>query len=464
MGIGGTAMGAVAGACADSGLDVVGSDENVYPPMSDFLAGKGIRYYNGFSAENLQAEKPDVVVVGNAMSRGNLELEHALNARMNIISLSELVRREFIKKHNSVVVTGTHGKTTTSSMCAWMLDSAELATGFLVGAITGNFGIGCRAVPAESGYFVSEGDEYDTAFFDKRSKFLWYRPDVAIINNIEFDHADIFSSLDDICKSFKHFIRLIPANGLLIANADDPVVMDVCSTVYSEIQTFGFSGKAYWRAVDVDYAESETRFTVLKEGKVLSRFVSSMAGEHNLRNMLATIAVAFRAGLNNDQIQHGLHTYQPPKRRMEVLCEWNGATVVDDFAHHPTAIAVTLDAIAQRYPQRRIIAVFEPRSNTTTRNFFQQQLSECFDAADVVVVGAVNRPERYAVHERLNVTQLEESLQQRGKRTFFIREYSSSWGEEVFAYLQSNVQANDVVVLLSNGDIGGLRKLLATSS
>lgn len=465
LGIGGTAMGAVAGACVDIGITVSGSDSAVYPPMSDFLRDKGILYYDGYAEEHINAFQPDAVIVGNAMSRGNVELEYALEKRLPLLSLPELVKSEFIRRYTSVVIAGTHGKTTTSSLAAWVLYAAGKPTGFLIGAITGNFGLGCRALPQsnEEGYFVSEGDEYDSAFFDKRSKFLSYRPDIAVINNIEFDHADIFSSLEDIKKSFRLFARLVPRNGVIIANADDGNVSDVLKSAVSPVESFGFSSSSFWRAVDIHYDEKETHFTVLRKGFIFGRFSTRLAGEHNVRNTLAIIAVAHHAGISAELIQQALQSFVLPKRRLEEIATWKGATVVDDFAHHPTAIHLTLRAAAQRYPQRRIIACFEPRSNTTTRSFFQNDFANCFDDADVVVLGRVNRPERYPPNERLDTQRLAEDLTARGKQVFLTPQdepQGDDWGLVVASFLSDIVQEGDVLMLLSNGDFGGLRNLL----
>ncbi len=464
IGIGGTAMGAVAGACVEAGFIVGGSDAQVYPPMSDFLHAKGIHYTDGFQENSITYFSPDIVVVGNAISRGNPELEAALDNRFTLVSMSELIRNEFIQQHTSIVITGTHGKTSTSSLAAWMFASAQKPTGFLIGAITGNFGLGCRPVPNnEQGYFISEGDEYDTAYFDKRSKFMLYRPDIAIINNIEFDHADIFSSLAEIKRSFRLFARLVPRNGVIIANGEDSNVADIISTVFATVETFGLDSSCYWRAVDIHYGETETYFTVLKNGLIFSRFTSPLAGEYNIRNTLAVIAAAHREGITKEQIQEALTTFKLPKRRLEEIASWNGATVVDDFAHHPTAIAVTLKAVTQRYPNRRIIACFEPRSNTTTRSFFQNELARCFDDADIICIGAPNRPERYSESDRLNTDKLAHELQSQGKKVFAIsteQAQTGSWGNDMLDFLQKTVQPNDVIVLLSNGDFNGLRSSL----
>ncbi|MBL7999104.1 MAG: UDP-N-acetylmuramate--alanine ligase [Candidatus Kapabacteria bacterium] len=468
LGIGGTAMGAVAGACADAGFEVFGSDSAVYPPMSDFLASKRIIYFDGYSEANLVATQPDAVIVGNAMSRGNVELEAALDARMTLVSMPELVRSVFIQKHTSVVIAGTHGKTTTSSIAAWLLANAGLPTGFLIGAITGNFGIGCRAVPDSSnGFFVSEGDEYDTAFFDKRSKFLSYRPDIAVINNIEFDHADIFQSLDDIKKSFRLFSRLVPHNGLIVANGDDENVRSILQNPFTNVEYFGIDSDADWKATSIHYGSSETSVEILYKQQPYMTLRTQLSGKHNVLNALACVAVAHRAGLSSQQIQDGFDTFILPKRRLEEIAVWHSATVVDDFAHHPTAIAVTIGAAKQRYPGKRIIVCFEPRSNTTTRNIFQHELENCFDAADEVVFGLVNRPERYPANERLDTDILKAAIEQKGIPCFVVgQEHAGNpqWGGVVAKHLSALLTPNDVLLLCSNGDFGGLRSIIRNES
>jgi UDP-N-acetylmuramate: L-alanyl-gamma-D-glutamyl-meso-diaminopimelate ligase len=467
IGIGGTAMGAVAVSAKQAGFKVIGSDTKVYPPMSIFLDEHNIPYFDGFNDKNIVESKPDMVVIGNAISRGNVELEYVLEQRIPYISMSEFVRNEFIKRHTSVVITGTHGKTTTSSLASWVLANAGLPTGFMIGAVTGNFGVGSRPVALDSdtgGFFVTEGDEYDTCFFDKRSKFMLYRPNIAVVNNIEFDHADIFHSLDEIKQSFKYFIRLVPRNGVIIANAQDKNVSDILPSAVSPIERFGLSDRTDkttdWIGTISKSTPSETVFNVTYKGNEYGTFSIGLAGEYNVMNCLSVIAVAHHCGLSLSQIQSGFSSFVLPKRRLEKIAVWNGVDVIDDFAHHPTAISATLGGLRQRYPNNRIIACFEPRSNTTTRAYFQHELTECFGMADVVVLGCVNRPERYAEDDRLDRDKLAQELNKQGKETFVVDQQHSisNWGDDVFKYLQTTIKDNDVIILLSNGDIGGLRK------
>ncbi|HHE31556.1 MAG TPA: UDP-N-acetylmuramate:L-alanyl-gamma-D-glutamyl-meso-diaminopimelate ligase [Chlorobaculum parvum] len=463
IGIGGSAMASGAVALSHMGHAVTGSDMQLYPPMSTYLENHNIRYFNGFSAENLKSASPDLVVVGNAISRGNPDLEYALDTHMELISMPELVRHELIGRHTSIVVAGTHGKTTTTSLAAWLLEAGGLLPGFLIGGIPENFGDGCRPSGlSEPGFFVTEGDEYDSAFFDKRSKFLHYRPDIAIINNVEFDHADIFDSLNDIKKSFRLLVNLVPSNGLLIVNADDPNSMEVAAKAFCRMETFGLNDDADWTATDITTDAESTVFTVLHNGEAMGRVSVPLFGNYNVMNALAATAAAVRAGVSLESITKGLATFKRPKRRMELVGDYaDGITLIEDFAHHPTAVRLTLGAIAKHYPGRRIVACFEPRSNTTTRNIFQHELAECFDDASFVVLGRVNRPDRYAPDERLDAKQLYRELKARGKRVFAAGD--GDYPNDIVRFIEAEQQPGDVVVLLSNGSFNGLKALLMES-
>jgi UDP-N-acetylmuramate: L-alanyl-gamma-D-glutamyl-meso-diaminopimelate ligase len=462
IGIGGTAMASVAVALSHMGHAITGSDTQLYPPMSTFLEEHNIRYFNGFSEKNLEGTSPDLVVVGNAVSRGNPDLEYALDRRMELISMPDLVRRKLIARNTSIVVAGTHGKTSTTSLAAWLLESGGLEPGFLIGGIPENFGVGCRPSGlVEQGYFVTEGDEYDSAFFDKRSKFLLYRPDIAIVNNVEFDHADIFSSLDEIKRSFRLFVNLVPGSGLLLVNGDDPDSLEVSSKAFCRVERFSLAGYADWGASDIATEPEGTTFTLLRSGEALGRVFVPLFGNYNVMNTLAATAAAMHAGVSFDAVVRGLASFRRPKRRMELLGELSGGvTLMEDFAHHPTAIRVTLGAVAGMYPGRRIVACFEPRSNTTSRNIFQRELSECFDAADVVVFGKVNRPERYAPEERLDISLLCRELAGMGKTVFAAGASGRDYPGDIVEFLDGEIRTGDVIVLLSNGSFSGLKVLL----
>ncbi|NTV17602.1 MAG: UDP-N-acetylmuramate--alanine ligase, partial [Chlorobiaceae bacterium] len=444
---------------------ISGSDTQLYPPMSNYLDDHNIRYFSGFSEKNLQSASPDVIVVGNAISRGNPELEYALNHHLELLSMPELVRRHLIGNNTSIVVAGTHGKTTTTSLIAWLLEHGGLKPGFLIGGIAENFSIGCRASGrSEEGFFVTEGDEYDTAFFDKRSKFLLYRPDIAIINNIEFDHADIFDSLEDIKRSFRLFVNLLPGNGTLLVNGDDKVALEIASRAFCRVERFGLNTESEWCARNISSDSEASTFDLFYQGTQLGSIHVPLFGNHNIMNALAAIAAATQCGLPFEAIMRSMPLFKRPKRRMEIVGSYpRNITLVEDFAHHPTAIRVTLDALGVLYAGRRIVACFEPRSNTTTRNIFQKELSECFGQASIVVMGKVHRPERYGPEKSLNTERLREELQRQGKTVFLAGENSRNYPADIVDYLQTQLIEGDVVVLLSNGSFGNLKNLLTES-
>lgn len=468
VGIGGTAMGSLAIACRTLGYHVTGSDTAIYPPMSDVLHAAGILRYDGYDADKLNSAAPDRVVMGNAISRGNPELEYVLNNRIPMTSMAALVGELFIDRNTSIVVSGTHGKTTTSAITAWLLQQAGREPGFFIGGVLDHFSSGCRPVPAAlhntpSGIFVSEGDEYDTAFFDKRSKFVHYRPTIAIVNNLEFDHADIFPDLAAIVRSFEHLIRIVPSNGVVLVNADDANALRAASNSYAAVQTVGLAVDAFWRIGDVQYDEEGTSWTLYQAGVRQGAFRLLMPGEHNMRNASMAAIACLHAGVSIEQLELAMLGFVPPKRRLQVIATWHGAFVIDDFAHHPTAISATISALRQRYPAANLHVCFEPRSNTTTRSFFQKELAECFDGCTSVCIGPVNRPERYSLEDRLDTSRLKTEIQSRGPEVLVIDASlaPTQWGVHASEWFQSRVRKGDVVAVLSNGDAGGLRKLLS---
>ncbi|RPI69647.1 MAG: UDP-N-acetylmuramate:L-alanyl-gamma-D-glutamyl-meso-diaminopimelate ligase [Ignavibacteriae bacterium] len=472
IGIGGTAMGSVAVACREMGHDVTGSDEAVYPPMSDVLQGAGITWREGYDGQALLDSRPDLVVVGNAISRGNVELEAVLDERLDFTSMAGLIGTMFISKNTSIVCSGTHGKTTTSSLTAWILEHSLRKPGFLIGGVPGNFSSGCRAVPSDvhdtrAGVFVSEGDEYDTAFFDKRSKFVHYRPTIAIINNIEFDHADIFKDLDAILWSFQQMIRIVPRSGVILANADDVNVLRAVANAPAPVETVGIADEADWRITNVTWdASGVTTWDVVHHGIPYGSFALPMPGLHNIRNATMALAACSHVDVLASEAAAALRAYAPPKRRLELIGTFNGCEVIDDFAHHPTAIVATLSALRERYPNTTIHAVFEPRSNTTTRSFFQEELGSCFQGAGTVCIGPVNRPDRYAVSERLDTDRLKRDIEAHGATTHVIppeRATDPQWGREAMSWLSGVVTPGDVIAILSNGNVGGLRSMLVNA-
>ncbi|MEI8064149.1 MAG: UDP-N-acetylmuramate--L-alanine ligase [Verrucomicrobiota bacterium] len=426
VGICGTAMAAVAALCREVGYTVTGSDENVYPPMSTFLESRSIRILQGYQESNLD-HRPELIVIGNALKRGTPEVERALDERLNCCSLPELVREFFIRGKNSMVIAGTHGKTTTTSLLAWVLESAGQTPSFLIGGIPTNFGTGARL--GTGAHFVIEGDEYDTAFFDKRSKFVHYLPDTVILNNIEFDHADIFADLAAVKRAFRQLVAVVPRRGLIIANGDDANVREVVAGAQCRVRYFGLPDFAGYRI--------------------------PMAGEHNQRNASAVVVCASELGLSREQIQAGFDSFTGIKRRMEVRGEVAGVTVVDDFAHHPTALVETIRAIRQKYPGRRLWALFEPRSNTTRRNVFQRELAEALALADGVYVARVDRLNELPEADRLNPEAIVAGIREQGKVAGYLPDVTT-----ILAALVPQLCAGDVVAVFSNGKFDGVHDKL----
>ena len=447
VGICGTAMASVAAVMQEKGVKVTGSDQNVYPPMSTFLAERKIDVISGYVEQNL-AHKPDLIVIGNAISRGNPEAEYVLDHKLRYCSLPELLKEFFIRGKRSLVVTGTHGKTTTTSLLAWVFEHNGLNPSYLIGGIPTNLGQGARFTDSE--WFIIEGDEYDTAFFDKRSKFVHYLPEVAIINNLEFDHADIFENLDSIKTSFKHFIRLIPRNGLLLGNGDDPNLAPLLNVTHCPVKRFGLSESNAVQAFNIRYGPTATEFEIPS-----FKFHINLVGEFNVRNALAVVACAKHCGLKNHQIQSAFSTFKGIKRRMEVRGIAGGVTVLDDFGHHPTAIRETLRALRIKYPHQKVWAVFEPRTNTTRRNVFQTELVGAFADADAVVVSQVARLELLAPEQRLDPARLMSELNASGKNSAYLPD-----ADAIVAHLAGNVQGGEIVCVFSNGGFGGIHAKL----
>jgi UDP-N-acetylmuramate: L-alanyl-gamma-D-glutamyl-meso-diaminopimelate ligase len=466
VGICGTAMASAAAAMKDKGFEVTGSDQNVYPPMSTFLTERKIVVINGYAERNL-VHKPDLVVIGNAISRGNPEAEFVLDHKLRYCSLPELLKEFFIRGKRSIVVAGTHGKTTTTSLLVWVFEHNGLNPSYLIGGIPNNLHQGARFTNSDklrfrehatesvsragSEWFIIEGDEYDTAFFDKRSKFVHYLPEIGVINNLEFDHADIFENIEAIKKSFSHFIRLIPRNGLLLGNGDDPNLAPLLNVTHCPVKRFGLGEGAAIQAFNPRYGPTATEFEIPS-----FKFHLNLVGELNMRNALAVVACAKHCGLSNKQIQSAFDTFTGIKRRMEVRGVAGGVTVVDDFGHHPTAIRETLKALRIRYPREKIWAVFEPRSNTTRRNIFQNELATAFANADAVVISEVARLEQIAAEERLNPEKLMQDLKISGKNAAYLPDVDS-----IVAHLVKSVQGGDIICVFSNGGFGGIHgKLL----
>ena len=447
-------MATVAALLKQRGHDVRGSDQNVYPPMSDFLAGERIPIMSPFAADHITSDI-DLVVVGNAISRGNPELEAVLEQKIRYCSLPEAIRDHFLWEARSIVLAGTHGKTTTTALTGALLADGGLDPTVLVGGIVLGFGDGGSSYRVGRGRdFVIEGDEYDSAFFDKSAKFLKYLPDIAVINNIEFDHADIYADLDAVLLAFRRLVNLVPRNGLLLLGADSPHAADLRQFAVSQVETFGTSGDAMWRAENIRHADGLTRFTVMKADVLFGHFESPLLGVHNVRNALAGIAIGHRVGISADRLAAGLRAFKGIKRRQEVVGVQRGVTVLDDFAHHPTAVLETLNAVRTGYPGRRIWAVFEPRSASSCRRVFQDDFAAAFGSADETIIAGVFRsslPEA----ERLSEERLVADLTARGQRARYIKEV-----DDIVRAIVAEHKAGDIVMLMSNGGFGGIHQKL----
>ena len=447
IGIGGTGMTALAGLLAGAGCRVSGSDRELYPPTSTILERLGLSVARGFDTRNL-APAPDLVVVGNAISRGNPELEEVLDRGLEYTSMPRLVSERFLRGRHPIVVAGTHGKTTTSSMLAWVLDSAGRDPGFLIGGQPLNFDLPFRAGSGPA--FVIEGDEYDTAFFDKGPKFMHYRPRTVLLGTVEYDHADIYGDLAAVKTAFRRLAKLIPRAGLLVYHEDCPVTRELAQGAPSRVEGYGLELGA-WRAVDLAEAGERTRFTLLHGGRELGRVELGLGGAHNVANALAVTAAAAEQGLDAATVARGLASFRGVRRRMELCGSACGVTVLDDFAHHPTAIAATLAAARARYPEARLWAVLEPRSWSLRRNVFQERLAEAFGAADRVVIAEVWEAEKIPPAERLDAEALARALDR--------PERPARWLPAVGAiveHLAVELRRGDVVVVMSNGAFGGL--------
>ncbi len=442
-------MGSVAAALRERGFIVTGSDENIYPPMSTFLESRGVLLNAGYRAENIPPDA-DVVVIGNAIKRGNPEVEAVLNRKLYYLSLPEILRNEFLRGRHNLVVTGTHGKTTTTALLTWIMSVAGFEPSYMIGGIPKNLGQGARF--HDSKFFVVEGDEYDSAFFDKRSKFIHYLPELLIVNNIEFDHADIFKDLEQIKTSFGHLLRIVPQNGMVLLNGDDPNCLDVAKECHAQLVEIGFSPNCAQQIRDVAYSAEGSRFTLHDETYELP-----LIGEFNVRNAAMAVSAARFYGATPTKIREALASFTGIARRQEVRGEARGVKVIDDFGHHPTAIAQTLTALRHRYRDHRLWAVFEPRSNTTRRAVFQQQLPDALKLADGVLISQVARLEQIPEEDRLNPEAVIESIAAAGKPAFYEPD-----ADHIVERIVPLLRPDDVVAVFSNGGFDGIHeKILA---
>ena len=446
-GVCGTAMGSLAAALRDRGVEVTGSDDNVYPPMSTFLESKGIAISKGYSPDNIPSDA-DFVVIGNAMTRGNPEVEAVLNRKLLYYSLPEALKIFFLRGRHNLVVSGTHGKTTTTSLLAWIFESAGLAPSWLIGGIPNNLSQGCRL--GESKFFILEGDEYDTAFFDKRSKFVHYLPELLIVNNIEFDHADIFRDLEDVMTSFRRLVQIVPSEGMVLLNADDPNCRALAGKCPAPLVEVGFSPNAGNHIRDVHYSRDSSAFSLFGE-----RFELPMIGEFNVRNAAMAVSAAHFYHVPFAEIRQALKSFTGIRRRQEVRGEEGGVTVVDDFGHHPTAIAQTLEGLRVKFPGAKLWAVFEPRSNTTRRAVFQDVLPQAFSGADGVVLAQVARMDQLPPEERLNPEKVVSDLRHAGKAAFYEADTSA-----IIHRVAGLAGKGDVIVVFSNGGFDNIHAKL----
>jgi UDP-N-acetylmuramate: L-alanyl-gamma-D-glutamyl-meso-diaminopimelate ligase len=444
----GTAMASLAAMFKKKGYEVYGVDEGVYPPMSTFLEEQNIPVFEGFDIAHLDP-KPDLVVIGNVISRGNVELEEILNQHIPYISLPNALGEFFIRGKRSIVVTGTHGKTTTTSILSWIFDYAGRKPGFMIGGIPNNFGRGFQV--GEGDDFIIEGDEYDSAFFDKAAKFLRYMPDIGVINGIEFDHADIYNSIDEIELAFRRFVNLIPQNGLLLVGRENDLAMEISQVAFCPIQTFGINEQADWTAKNIRVNVDGTHFNLFNKNNKLGQVNLPLYGNHNIRNCLASIAVATFSEIPFEKIAEAITKFKGVKRRLDLKGEVNGVEVYDDFGHHPTAIKETLEAFRIKSPERKIWALFEPRTATTRRDIFQVELVGAFENADGVLIAPVNRPDKAPEGHVFSPEKLAETLTKQGKTADNFENIN-----QIVNFLVANVNRNDLIVTFSNGHFGGI--------
>ncbi|HWG57581.1 MAG TPA: UDP-N-acetylmuramate:L-alanyl-gamma-D-glutamyl-meso-diaminopimelate ligase [Candidatus Acidoferrales bacterium] len=449
LGIAGSAMAPVAGMLRERGFRVTGSDVGVYPPASTLLDSLGIPWNEGYREENLNPA-PDLAVIGNAISRGNPELEHILDRKIPYCSMPQILERFFIPGHTSIVIAGTHGKTTTTAMLAWIFHVAGRRPDFLIGGVAPNFGD--RSYGLGGGEeIILEGDEYDTAYFDKAPKFLHYRPDELILTSLEFDHADIYPDLAAIALQFRRLVNLVPRRGRILIWGESPAVRDAAAKAFCPVETFGCAPDCDWQAAGVAWHDGATQFRVAYRGAEVARIRTPVAGLHNVLDALAAIALAYGRGVECEAIERALATFQSVRRRMEIKGEAAGVLVVEDFAHHPTAIRLTLEAARTRWPGRRIWAAIEPRSNTMRRKIFQDALPESLALAEFVLIGPVNRAQLLSAEDRLSPEAIADSLRARGREA---QAFASA--AEIAGRIALASAPGDLVLVMSNGSFDGL--------
>ena len=449
LGIAGAAMAPVAGMLKERGFHVTGSDVNVYPPASTLLDSLGIRWNEGFREENLKPA-PDLCVVGNVIARGNPEIEYILDEKLPYCSMPQLLEEYFIPRHASIVIAGTHGKTTTTAMLAWIFQIAGRKPDFLIGGVAPNFGD--RSYGLGGGEeFIIEGDEYETAFFDRGPKFLHYHPDELILTSLEYDHADIYPDLASIALQFRRLVNLVPRRGKVLIWGESPELRETAAKAFCPVETFGLTSECDWCAGDIQWQDEATEFRVAFRGREVTRVRTPVAGKHNVLDALAAIAIAYGRGIECAAIERAMATFVSVRKRMEIKGEEHGVLVVEDFAHHPTAIRMTLEATRTRWPERKIWAAIEPRSNTMRRKIFQDVLPDALAIADEIVIGPVSRAQLLEDEERLSPESIADSLLRRGRPA---KAFDSA--AAIADYLATRAQAGDMVMVMSNGSFDGL--------
>jgi UDP-N-acetylmuramate: L-alanyl-gamma-D-glutamyl-meso-diaminopimelate ligase len=452
LGICGTGMAALAGILKEQGYRVTGSDEHVYPPMSTLLEGLGIPIQNGYLPENL-TPTPDLVVVGNVIRRENPEAQAVLDQDLPRLSLPEALNRFLVGDRQSIVVAGTHGKTTTTALIAWLLFALGLDPGFMVGGVAKNFQLNYRV--GRGRYVVMEGDEYDTAFFDKRPKFVHFTPRAGVLTSIEYDHADIYPDLDLIIQAFETFLNTVPAGGRVLAWGDAPLVREICGRNHAPISFYGMNGDVAWQATAIRPASGGMNFSVLREGVLWGEFFLPMVGEHNVLNALAALAVLAEVGAEPMALIEVLPGFKGVKKRQEVAGEFDGILVMEDFAHHPTAVGVTLNAVRQAYPTRRLVAAFEPRTNTSRRKIFQEPYAQAFKDADLILVREPPDLWKVEPEEQFSSRKLVTDLKAAGKAALYFPNT-----DQLLTGLLEQLRSGDVVLVMSNGDFNHLVRRL----
>lgn len=448
MGICGTGMSSLAGILKDAAYHVTGSDQNIYPPMSDFLKDLSIQVLEGYASENLHPA-PDLVIVGNVITKHNPEAIELARLNIPYLSLPQALRHFAIGSKKSIVPCGTHGKTTTSALTAWILEKAGMDPSFMIGGIPNNFRGNFRL--GNGRFFVVEGDEYDTAFFDKGPKFLHYNPLITILTGIEFDHADIYEDLDHVIESFRRLIRLIPSDGLLIANGDDPISEIQSNNAKCPVITYGFSQGSQWKPVDILFEEDHTQFTALKNDREYMTVSTPLYGRHNISNLLSTLVLSDFLGIDKSVLYEAMKTFKGIRRRQEIKGKKRGILVLDDFAHHPTAVKETIQAVKEKHKARRLIAVFEPRSNSSRRDIFQEKYTLSFDMADLILIPEPPLMTKIPPNERFSSRKLVEDLRVKGLEAFYCPD-----SDDLLNQIIGQSQEGDVVLIMSNGPFDNL--------